>query len=205
MGIRYDKFEVNFKRVDSLIKLFERTRESTRRMKITETDILRAAVVLLHSAMEDYLRGIIIEYLPKRGRDELKNISLPDNDRRAEKFTLGDLIEFRSNTISELIEQSVKAHLQKVSFNNTTDILSWIKRIGVRIDKMEVDLASINSMIERRHKIVHEADANPNAGRGHHMTTPIDAEKTKGWMVSVEKLISNIEKYLQSSDFLETT
>ena len=73
MSIHLDRFNRNLARVDSLCGLFEQTKQSTHRATVKEADILRAAVVFLHSALEDYLRGVITEWLPQKGSTEALN------------------------------------------------------------------------------------------------------------------------------------
>ena len=64
MSSHLDKFNLNIARVDNLCNLFKTVKESKKRPTVKEGDILRAAVVFLHSALEIYLRCIIAEWLP---------------------------------------------------------------------------------------------------------------------------------------------
>ena len=55
MSNHFDRFDQNIARVDNLCNLFETVKESKKRPTVKEGDILRAAVVFLHSALENYL------------------------------------------------------------------------------------------------------------------------------------------------------
>ena len=78
MSSHLDRFDQNIARVDNLCNLFETVKESKKRPTVKEGDILRAAVVFLHSALENYLRSTIAEWLPKKGdKKAIDGISLP--------------------------------------------------------------------------------------------------------------------------------
>ena len=195
MSAHSNRFNLNFNRVKGLLKLFNQTRTGKRRTNVLETDLLRATVVFLHSSMEDYLRGVIIEHFLNKDSCDLKDITLPHTSNGyGPKFTLSELVPYKDKTISELIEQSVKTHMQKASFGNTGLIISWLKRVGIHLKTSDINLASIDEMTQRRHKIVHEADLNQNFGRGNHRTSPITVSQAKGWMDSVNELITAVER-----------
>ena len=52
----------------------------------------------------------------------------------------------------------------------------------------------IDAMIQRRHRIVHEADANSSAGRGHHRATPVNLIVIQKWAESVKNLVAIIDQ-----------
>ena len=54
----------------------------------------------------------------------------------------------------------------------------------------------IDAMIQRRHRIVHEADANSSAGRGHHRATPVNLFVIQQWAESVKNLVTTIDQQL---------
>ena len=60
-------FDSNLQRVDSLIAMYSQvkgTEQSDKNKDYRFTDMLRAAVVFLHSAFEEYFRNIITVWLP---------------------------------------------------------------------------------------------------------------------------------------------
>lgn len=134
MSVHLDRFNRNLARVDSLCALFEQTKQSTHRATVKEADILRAAVVFLHSALEDYLRGVITEWLPYKGDVKaLDKIALLGTEGRAEKFGLGSLLNYRDKQITDLLSESVEQQMQKVSFNDFTAIDHWAEKIGLNL------------------------------------------------------------------------
>lgn len=187
------RFDRNIRRVDNLCTLFERAKESPRRPSITEADILRAAVVFLHSSFEDYFRGVLSQWLPIKGDEKaLDKISLLNSENRAEKFPLGTLKAFEDMTVAELISKSIQQHMQRVSFNNMTDICTWGKKIGLDFDEFS-EKELVNNMIGRRHKIVHEADANQSSGKGNHQAASINITTVRAWESATINLVSVID------------
>ena len=129
MSESFNRFDRNIQRVDNLCNLFEQAKASPKRPTVKEADILRAAVVFLHSALEDYLRGILSDLLPQIGDEAAINgIALIDPQDRAEKFYMGKLLPYKDMTVASLISDSVRQHMKKVSFNDVTDIASWLKK-----------------------------------------------------------------------------
>lgn len=196
MSEHMERFNRNIVRVDSLCELFERSKKSPRRPTVTEGDILRAAVVFLHSALENYLRSILTQWIPlKSDKKELDRISLAGREGRVEKFYLGELLQFSEIRISELISKSIEQHLSRVSFNSFQEICSWVKKIGVDKDGFaEGEL--IDNMIKRRHKIVHEADTNNAKGQGNHSATSINIKTVKAWESATVNFVKIIENQI---------
>lgn len=196
MSKQFDDFDRNIARVDSLCELFERSKESPRRPTVKEGDILRAAVVFLHSALENYLRGVLTQWLPtKADKEAIDRIALADSEGRAEKFNLGALKPFAEKQVKDLISLSVQQHMSKVSFNDFGDICSWIKKIQLNKGEFKEE-ELINNMIKRRHKIVHEADTNAAKGHGNHAATPIGLKTVKAWENAAIHFVNELEKQL---------
>ena len=196
MGVHFDRFDRNIQRVDNLCSIFEVVKATPNRPTVKEADILRAAVVFLHSAMEDYLRGILAERLPEHDTKNLENIGLYQTDGRAGKFSLGMLKPHSELTVSELIQKSIDQQMSYTSFNDTNDISGWLARVGISASSPDVDLAQLNTTIKRRHKIVHEMDANQQSGRGNHIAASLNLPTVKAWEENVIAFVNLIESQL---------
>ena len=96
MSTRRWLFDQNIVRVNNLISVFSTNKKSPKRHSVAEADVLRAAVVFLHAAFEDYLRDVLVQLLPIYGGNELSNIALLGNAGRTEKFTIANLCEYSS-------------------------------------------------------------------------------------------------------------
>jgi len=201
MSTHLERFDRNIQRVDNLCDIFEFVKATPKRPTVKEADVLRAAVVFLHSAMEDYLRGVLTEYLPELDNRNLENIALFQNDGRPSKFTLGTLKSHSNLTVSELIEKSVEEQMKHTSFNDTSDIAGWLSRISISTNSNDVDLAQLNVTIKRRHKIVHEVDANQQSGRGYHNAASINLQTVRAWETNVIAFVNLIESQLPENTY----
>lgn len=196
MSAHLDRFDRNIQRVDNLCHIFEVVKDMPNRPTVKEADVLRAAVVFQHSAMEDYVRGVLTEYLPVYDNRNLDNIGLYETDGRATKFTLGMLRAHSELTVSELIQKSVGQQMSYTSFNDTSEIAGWLGRIGISASDPSVDLSQLNVTIKRRHKIVHEMDANQVTGRGNHNAASINLPTVKAWEANVIAFVNLVESQL---------
>ena len=193
-------YEKNFQRLDNLIALYESlsTRDAGRK-NVSQLDLLRATVVLMHSTLEDFLRSLLAWKLPFADSEILNNISLVGTslDGRKTKFELGQLVEFKEKTIQEVIDLSVSEYLETKSFSNTKEIAGSLKSIGVEItQEIQEKFTNLDQMIKRRHKIVHEADRNNIGGSGNHRIRSISVKQVKEWKSTVDKLSTLIVKQL---------
>jgi hypothetical protein len=147
-------------------------------------DLLRAAVVFTHAALEDFLRSIASVYLPEADEPVLNNVPLSGIKGQAEKFYLGKLSSFRGMTIDDLIEQSVSDYLKRTTYNNTTDIITLSKQIGLDIDRLRPTFARLDQLMQRRHQIVHRCDRNKTS-KGE-VTQKISVKTVDTWINTVK-------------------
>lgn len=149
------------------------------------SDVQRAAVVLLHAALEVLLRSLAEWKMPHGSKTQLENIPLWNNQsNRKTTFSLCDLAEHRGLSVSELIAKSVTEHLDRKSFNNLHQVLSLLKSIGLTLS-LEKELASkLAALMSRRHLIAHRADWIEVEGRPE--VERIDRETVADWLVAVE-------------------
>jgi hypothetical protein len=142
--------------------------------KETAAEILRAVVVLNHAYLEDFLRNVARWLMPIAGEDALNKIPLAGSTGRAEKFQLGKLAEHRGKKVDDVIRESVEAYMERSTFNNVTEIMSFLDSVNVKLPSREEidsspsevqrlpiggdDLGILDAMIKRRHHIVHRAD-----------------------------------------------
>ena len=188
-------FDRNIERVCSLRKIYNslKTDDVKEGKEYKFTDILRSAVVLLHSSFEEYYRSVLSSILPKVcTEDDLKNMSfLGSAGNHKEKISLGGLLKLREKTVDQLITESIREALSFTSFNDYQDIVSW--SIKIRIDLSEFkDQEKLNKLIHRRHKIVHEAD---NAkSDDEYALAPIRENSVEEWIEVVRNLVELIDK-----------
>lgn len=168
----------NINRVKNLITIYERIKDDKNEYN---TDILRAAVVLLHAALEDCLRSLSYSRLP---------FALPNELHKTEyKVQLGKIAEYRDKTVDELIKDVAYEYLERATYNNPEAISKALKSLGITIEKS--NLSQLDTAMGRRHKIVHRADRsdkNEEVGR----VTSIQAAHVSKWVEEVEQFVETV-------------
>ena len=180
----------NLSRVENLIGLYGPPVRGRR--SVHDTDILRAALVLLHASMEDFLRSLLVWRAPLGPKDVIDGYPLAGSGRKQpEKFPLGALVAHRGKTVNELIAESVREYLEEfASFNNLGEVKSALVKCGIDHQLVEGHAyGDLPAMIARRHKIVHKADRNDaQGGQGNHTTASIGAAALQNYLASVRAL-----------------
>lgn len=187
-------FSGNLNRVIGLVNIYiRRTENKSLSEQDDNQDILRAAVVLMHASLEEYLRQLAMSFLQFSDESVLDKIPLVDfiASGRAGSFLLGRLKKHKGKSVDELINESIHAYLEKSNYNNITDIKVLLKQIGIE-EKVPKDTLSVMAeMIERRHQIVHRAD-NLKSSEGAISTTPIEPEQVVEWLKALVKFFQAV-------------
>lgn len=190
-------FDKNYGRISNLLKIYKDldNNKGRGRRPTHNLDILRITVVMTHSTLEDYLRNILTVKLPKSDATILNNIPLigtSENGRKS-KFELGDLVIHKELKVEKIITDSVKDYLNYVSFNDSTDIVTNLKKISIEItDDITKLLPTINEFIKRRHNIVHNADRESDIRRGLHRIKSISYGEVSKWQKTLDQFITKI-------------
>jgi hypothetical protein len=185
-----DRFGFNLGRVDGIIEAYDRLGTAgPGRQSVQRTDLLRSAVVFLHASLEDLLRSLAEQRLPLSGLDILERVPLPGSaaDKPLFKFTLKDLATFRGEDVESVIRRAVSSYLRHSNYNSTAEIAYLLREMGVHeVTGLLAPYAGrIESMMSRRHLIVHRADRNPVSGRGQHSAASISRETVQRWSEAV--------------------
>lgn len=180
----------NLERVENLVSLYGEPTPGRR--KVHDTDLLRAALVLLHASMEDYLRSLLLWKIGDFDEETLNKYGFPNGAKRPPtKITLGELSAYRGKTVDDLIEDAVKSHLEEFqSFNDLGEVKRALERCGIRHEALEdFNFGELPAMISRRHNIVHKADRNDAAGgQGNHKTKSISKPTVVKYVHAVKTL-----------------
>lgn len=187
-----DRFALNIARVRNLVSIY-RTHLSgpgKGRRGHQETDVLRAALVLLHASMEDVLRSLAYWKLPAAAPTVLERIWLVGVTNP--KFHLGNLAAHRGKTVDEVIKESVDASLERSNYNNCDEVVRLLVSIGLDPIPLQEYMPGLDSAMGRRHQIVHRADANPDTGRGRHKVSSISPRNLDGWIVNLEAFVRDL-------------
>lgn len=187
-----DRFDRNISRVRNLISIYRTQLAGAGRGRRghAQTDVLRAAVVLLHASMEDVLRSLAYWKLPDAAPEVLAEIPLKGGT--AIKFTLGTLSAFRGKSVDDVIKESTDSSLERSNYNNATEVVSLLQSIGVDTIPLAGYMAELENTMKRRHKIVHRADENENPGRGRFRVETISPATLDAWVSNTEAFIQGV-------------
>ena len=178
----------------SLVKM-EKSEDSisnTERTSRLNEDILRAAWVLVHAGMEDFLRSLLKwklknDYYDKIGIHLVKTyIPVKCRDRKP---------KCKPN---EIVKEYLKKHY---SVGNKDKIVSSLVSMGICEEKAEnYDYGDLDELMDRRHQIVHSADRNFEVKEvGVRQENKIEIESIQKYTWEVKKLSKfvreNIKKY----------
>jgi hypothetical protein len=189
----------NLARVRGFVDLYERTAGAVAgRPSVQESDLLRAAVVFLHATFEDFLRSLATIRLPLAGAEILRLIPFAGGDGRRTTLTLGDLHAFRGRTVDDVLRESVEAHLDQTSYNNTDDLARHLIQIRLDPALMQPYAAHLAALMSRRHHVAHRFDRNESTGRGHQRARSIGRIAVAGWIEDVELFIGDVLRAVAS-------
>ena len=188
-------FDLSFNRSLSLIHRSKRLHKIIDDSEFIDymNDVVRAAIVFIHSALETSLREIIRVSLKAKDLDisYIPLVALDEIPSRKEKYTLKDLATHRGKTIEQVINESIDQYLRTLSFNNTTDIANGLKKIQLPSQTVEQYYSNLNDMIQRRHQIVHEGDLKRIRGSSLEFE-PVDLDKLLAWIDSTAKFFTEV-------------
>jgi hypothetical protein len=163
----------NLNRIEHLIIIYRALSEEG--SGDDHSDILRAATVLLHASIEEFLRGLAEWRWPQASADVISRVPLAGTGVRgqAEKFFLGALIAHKGKSVDDLIKASIKEHLGRANFNSTDDIATHLKSVGIEVtDEIRSCFPALGQLMTRRHRIVHRADLGPDQNEPSSITAP---------------------------------
>jgi hypothetical protein len=124
------RFNANLSRVRKLIDLYGSQGLGSGRRAVADTDLLRAAVVLLHATLDDLIRSLTQWKLPDAPPESLEEIPL--TGFKGPKFSLVDLARHhRGQAIDDVIEKSVNDHCEGLTYNHPGQIEAALKRIAL--------------------------------------------------------------------------
>lgn len=186
------RFEANIARIRNLISIYTRlTGARGGRRAVHATDVLRGATVLLHAALEEVCRSTAAWRFPSLGEVVLNEVPLLGltESGRPEKFFLGKLAAHRAKSVQQVITESVGAHLGYFNVNDTTEIASFMRKVGVEPQPLQQHFPRLAEMIARRHHVVHQADRNDQPGRGHHTARSLSAAQVTEWTDATARFV----------------
>ena len=185
----------NFDRIKALVELYVSLQSSAEfSSNLALDEILRVSVVFTHATLEDFLRTMAAKLLPESDEQVLNQIPLLglNTSGRAEKFSLGQLVRFKGESVDDVIAQSVQEHLKRSSYNNIDDITALLKSLGIVVSQVNQSFPKLAELMERRHLIVHRADRSEPIGSNKPDVKDIDGLAVTEWLGAVVQFIIDI-------------
>jgi hypothetical protein len=176
-----ERFERNLERVGGIVGVFGAAGPPTENV-----DILRAAVVFLHATLEELLRASVWLLLPRatsRAYERMMFVPRGAGEGRNEKLDLTQLADYRGQTVDEVLERAIEFHLEHSNYNNPTEVMGTLERLGVVNKPPSALLGDLGAMMTRRHLIVHRTDT----ARGGRDTQTLAKEVVLRWMQCVRE------------------
>jgi len=187
-----DEFNKNLERALSLVGVYELSRAGVRgRRSVSASDVLRAATVFLHSALEEVIRNLFRWKLPNGSEKYLDEIPLlgANPAHRPAHFLLGKLAPHRGRFVDNVILDSIEAYVDHMNINNTTELCHCLEMISIRPGSFSKYYGALEKMMARRHQIVHQMDRNEAGGAGQHRAQSISVQQVKGWAYNLKAFV----------------
>jgi hypothetical protein len=154
----FKRFIENALRIQRLLKLYQKLYGRAGPKDEAHGDLLRAAVVFMHATLEDFLRTIASMYMPFAGEKALDPVPLV-GCKRGVPFRLGALAQHRGKMVEDLLVESVDAYLERRSFSTPREVAQLFEALKLPLNRRaKASLGVLNSLMRRRHQIVHTAD-----------------------------------------------
>jgi hypothetical protein len=127
-------YRLNLQRVRKLVQVYrDLAVRGLGRRPVEATDVLRAAVVLLHATLEDFLRNLLVgRWALTTDTSHFEDIHVAIGpDARQAKLTLAELATLRGKTVADIVQASIEAHLDRSTFNHVGDVKTAVARSGI--------------------------------------------------------------------------
>jgi hypothetical protein len=179
-----DEFRTNLDRVGNLVSIYQELRRpGAGRRSVKAADTLRAAVVFMHSALEEVIRNLYLWKLPDAegsALDEIPLVGLAPN-QRVTPFLLGKLAPHRGLFVHNVIRDSITAYVDQMNVNNTNELAGCLRLVGLDPTAYADYYPQLQAMMKRRHQIVHQMDRNHDVGTGRHRAQSISVRQVHAW------------------------
>lgn len=135
----------NMRRVGNLIYIYEQIEEKEIGEQKERSDILRAAVVLMHASIEEIVRNLFVDRLPNAKVEALNELAYPPYGagNRAKGVFLGDLLKNHGGRFVEnVIIDAIHAHVDVLNINNSDQLVANLKKVSIKTERLTPFLAA---------------------------------------------------------------
>lgn len=191
-----ERLHSNLTRVRDLASIHMDVKQANvRRQDLPHTEVLRAAVVLLHATLEDFLRSLLAWQLPMTDNAQAfkgMKFRLDDETKPLDGLSVSQMLAHKGRKVDELIQDAITFHLEQSSFNNVRQVQLAMHALGVNFSEFNHEINALAAAMSRRHRIVHYADLNEKRGRGQSRHNSLSPRMVKVWVTNVEKFSESL-------------
>ena len=151
-------------------------------------DVLRAAVVFLHSSLEEIIRNLYLHRLPSAGAESLNRVPFAAHEpsHRPKNIQLGDLLEYPGQFVENVIRESINQYVNTLNVNNANQLVDCLKLADVPHEPLKQFFEPLDSLMKRRHQIVHQMDRTNELDPLASPINSIDANTVGAWSAALD-------------------
>lgn len=155
-------------------------------------DIIRAMIVLLHACVDDLLREMTRILYRRLPDDRLDKLPIRVGDTSAKSIRLATLARHPGKCLADVVKDSIDGWLSEKSFGNTGAVCDILDDLQINYEEQRKYLSGLNQLMDRRHRIVHNADlASPTDDEPQRITLD-DSREIIGWFFDVDFFVSEL-------------
>lgn len=154
------EFKQNLNRINNLMSAYRELDANDIGDIQVRKDVLRACVVLMHSTLEEVIRNLYLYRLPKVDSKQLNKITFVGHtsSNRPSNILLGELLQYRDKLVSNVILASIESHVDTMNINSALQLAQCLEMAEIPVDTHNKYFAELESLMKRRHQIVHQMD-----------------------------------------------
>lgn len=197
MRMLWQEAEENIRRVRNILDLHQKAEAVDIGTNEERGELLRAAVVFLHSSIEEMVRNLFIERLPNLDRDFINELSFSEygQTNRVKGVLLGDLAHhYRGRFVDNVVLDALNAHLDRLNINNADQLVAVLRKVGIDTSNLTPYLNDLGQIMRRRHQIVHQMDREDALDPDLRPITAIGIKDVERWLQATGRLHIEIMK-----------
>jgi hypothetical protein len=166
----------------------------------TKSDVLRAAVVFLHSAVEEAIRNLFLVCLPNCNIANVNRIPFVGHDAtvRPKEILLGQLVPYSGRFVDNVIRDSIDKYVDTLNVNSSSHLTEKLQLCEINpTPTLQSYFPSLNELMQRRHQIVHQMDR-PDELDAKKPVMPIEYTQVRTWRNSVEAFYYELASIVRS-------
>jgi hypothetical protein len=181
------EFNENIARVENLISASKRLVGEDISDTQLANEVLRAAVVFLHSSLEEIIRNLFLHKLPQVTPENLNKVPFNGHEptHRPKGILLGDLLEYRGQFVENLIRDSIDQYVNTININGTNQLVDCLKLADVPHEPLRPFFEPLDTLMKRRHIVVHQMDRSSKLDPLTSNLNDIDEAVVVAWKIAI--------------------